>query len=230
MDPLPGRSVLELHPNVVFIIVDRLLGGLGKGLNKPRELTDVEATLLETVVWEVLSSLKESWSNIAALQPRLGDIAFTPQFLQVALSSDTVLTISFEIRILDSAGTMRLCIPEVVFEPIMGQISAQAYFASSRKALAPEQTREIRRQLERVQIPVIGQLGEAIVSIQDLVNLRPGDVIPLLRRSSDELEVVVSGKTKFFARPGIVGRRLALKVTRVAPREDADEEVESESG
>src|SRR5579884_2339666 len=95
MDPLPGRAVLELHPNVVFIIVDRLLGGLGKGLNKARELTDVEATLLETMVWEVLSSLKESWVNIVQLQPRLGDIAFTPQFLQVALSSETCLTISF---------------------------------------------------------------------------------------------------------------------------------------
>src|SRR5438045_1960044 len=77
-------------PAVGLSIGDRLLGGLGKGLTKARELTDVEATLLETVVWEVLSSLKESWANIAQLQPRLGDIAFTPQFLQVALSSETV--------------------------------------------------------------------------------------------------------------------------------------------
>src|SRR5438552_7665007 len=189
MDPLPGRAVLELHPNVVFIIVDRLLGGLGKGLNKARELTDVEATLLETVVWEVLSSLKESWTNIAALQPRLGDIASTPQFLQVALSTDTVLTISFEIRILDSAGTMRLCIPEVVFEPIMDQVTAQAWFASSRKAQLPEQAQSLRRHLDRVKVPMIGQLGEALVSLQELVDLKIGDVIPLERRAKEELEI-----------------------------------------
>lgn len=227
MDPLPGRAVLELHPNVVFIIVDRLLGGLGKGLAKARELTDVEATLLETVVWEVLSSLKESWTNIVQLQPRLGDIAFTPQFLQVALSSETVLTISFEIRILDSAGTMRLCIPEGVFEPIMGQLSAQAYFASTRRALAAGEQTLLRKKLDRVHVPVVGQLGEAQVSIQDMVNLQIGDVIPLERRSGDELEVLIAGKPKFRARPGVLGRHVALKITGVVPQED-DEDAEGE--
>src|SRR5437867_5204511 len=154
MDPLPGRAILELHPSIVFIIVDRLLGGLGKGLNKSRELTDVEQTLLETVVWEVLSSLKEAWGNIATLQPRLGEVAFTPQFMQIALSSETVLTISFEIRILDSAGTMRICIPENVLEPVMSQVTAQAFYAGSRRTLTLDQTTNLRRNLDRVRVPV----------------------------------------------------------------------------
>ena len=226
MDPLPGRAILELHPSIVFIIVDRLLGGLGKGLNKSRELTDVEQTLLETVVWEVLSSLKEAWTNVAALQPRLGDIASTPQFLQVALSTDTVLTISFEIRILDSAGTMRLCIPEIVFEPIMDQVTAQAWFASSRKAQLPAQAQNLRKHLDRVKVPMIGQLGEAMVSLQELVDLKVGDVIPLQRRAQEELEILVAGKPKFYARPGLVGRHLALKISSVVPEEDEGEAEE----
>jgi flagellar motor switch protein FliM len=220
MDPLPGRAALELHTNVVFIIVDRLLGGLGKGLNKGRELTDVEQTLLETVVWEVLSALKESWSNIATLQPRLGEIAFTPQFMQIALSSETVLTISFEIRILDSAGTMRICIPENVLEPVMSQVTAQAFYAGSRRTLTPDQTANLRRNLDRVSVPVVGELGETELTLQELVNLRPGDVIPLRRRARDELDVLVAGVPKFRARPGLVGRRAALKITGVVPQEE----------
>ncbi|HEV8635947.1 MAG TPA: flagellar motor switch protein FliM [Chloroflexota bacterium] len=220
MDPLPGRAALELHTNVVFIIVDRLLGGLGKGLNKGRELTDVEQTLLETVVWEVLSALKESWANIATLQPRLGEVAFTPQFMQIALSSETVLTISFEIRILDSAGTMRICIPENVLEPVMSQVTAQAFYAGSRRTLTQDQTTNLRRNLDRVRVPVVGELGQTELTLQELVNLRPGDVIPLRRRARDELEVLVAGVPKFWARPGLVGRRTALKVTNVIPQEE----------
>lgn len=220
MDPLPGRAALELHTNVVFIIVDRLLGGLGKGLNKGRELTDVEQTLLETVVWEVLSALKESWANIATLQPRLGEVAFTPQFMQIALSSETVLTISFEIRILDSAGTMRICIPENVLEPVMSQVTAQAFYAGSRRTLTRDQTTNLRRNLDRVHVPVVGELGQTELTLQELVNLRPGDVIPLRRRARDELEVLVAGVPKFWARPGLVGRRAALKVTNVIPQEE----------
>ena len=220
MDPLPGRAALELHTNVVFIIVDRLLGGLGKGLNKGRELTDVEQTLLETVVWEVLSALKESWSNIATLQPRLGEIAFTPQFMQIALSTETVLTISFEIRILDSAGTMRICIPENVLEPVMSQVTAQAFYAGSRRTLTADQTTNLRRNLDRVSVPVVGELGETELTLQELVNLRPGDVIPLRRRAKDELEVLVAGVPKFRARPGLVGRHSALKITSLIPQEE----------
>jgi flagellar motor switch protein FliM len=220
MDPLPGRAALELHTNVVFIIVDRLLGGLGKGLNKGRELTDVEQTLLETVVWEVLSALKESWSNIATLQPRLGEIAFTPQFMQIALSSETVLTISFEIRILDSAGTMRICIPENVLEPVMSQVTAQAFYAGSRRTLTADQTANLRRNLDRVSVPVVGELGETELTLQELINLRPGDVIPLRTRARDELDVLVAGEPKFRARPGLVGRRSALKITSVIAQEE----------
>jgi flagellar motor switch protein FliM len=224
MDPLPGRAALELHTNVVFIIVDRLLGGLGKGLNKGRELTDVEQTLLETVVWEVLSALKESWANVATLQPRLGEIAFTPQFMQIAISSETVLTISFEIRILDSAGTMR--IPETVLGPVMEQLTAQTFYAGARRTLTPAQTTGLRRNLDRVTVPVVGQLGETELTINEVVNLRPGDVIPLRRRSKDELEVLVAGVPKFWARPGLVGRRTALKITGVVAQEDDEDEEE----
>lgn len=230
MDPLPGRAALELHTNVVFIIVDRLLGGLGKGLNKGRELTDVEQTLLETVVWEVLSALKESWANVATLQPRLGEIAFTPQFMQIAISSETVLTISFEIRILDSAGTMRICIPETVLGPVMEQLTAQTFYAGARRTLTPSQTTGLRKNLDRVTVQVVGQLGETELSINEVVNLRPGDVIPLRRRSKDELEVLVAGVPKFWARPGLIGRRTALKITGLVPQEEDEEENGAESG
>jgi flagellar motor switch protein FliM len=227
MDPLPGRAALELHTNIVFIIVDRLLGGLGKGLNKGRELTDVEQTLLETVVWEVLAALKESWSNIATLQPRLGEIAFTPQFMQIATSSETVLTISFEMRILDSAGTMRICIPENVLEPVMSQVTAQAFYAGSRRTLTSDQTANLRRNLDRVAVPVVGELGETELTLQELINLRPGDVIPLRRRAKDELDVLVAGVPKFRARPGLVGRRAALKITGLIPQEEEGAEEPS---
>jgi flagellar motor switch protein FliM len=197
MDPLPGRAALELHTNVVF-----------------------------TVVWEVLSALKESWANVATLQPRLGEIAFTPQFMQIAISSETVLTISFEIRILDSAGTMRICIPETVLGPVMEQLTAQTFYAGARRTLTPAQTTGLRRNLDRVTVPVVGQLGETELTINEVVNLRPGDVIPLRRRSKDELEVLVAGVPKFWARPGLVGRRTALKITGVVAQEDDEDEEE----
>ncbi len=229
MDPLPGRAALELHTNIVFIMVDRLLGGLGKGLGKGRELTDVEQTLLETVVWEVLSAIKEAWVNIIALQPRLGEIAFTPQFMQIALATETVLTISFEVRILDGTGTMRICIPENVLEPVMGQVSAQALYSGTRRALSYEQNQDLRKNLDRVMVPIVGKLGEADISVDEVIGLKVGDVIELGRRTRDEIEVLVAGITKFQARPGILGRHNALRITQIVRGEDDEEEAGSDA-
>ena len=42
MAPLEGNAVIELSPSIVFPIVDRILGGKGIALPKPRELTEIE--------------------------------------------------------------------------------------------------------------------------------------------------------------------------------------------
>ncbi len=223
LDPLPGRAILEIHPNIAFIIVDRLLGGFGKGLTRARELTDVELTLLEGVVWEILSAVKDSWGNITVVTPKMGDVAFTPQFLQVALPTDICLTPSFEVKIMESTGLIRLCIPYVVLEPVMSQLTAQAFFASSRKELEPAQQRDLRRQLDSVTVQLVAQLGTAELTVDDLTKLRKGDVIPLNQSANRDLNILMVGDTKFYGRPGRVGRRMAIQISGVVEEDEDDE-------
>ena len=46
MYPLSGNAVLEMNPHLVFSIIDRMLGGKGEPLRKPRDLTDIERTVV----------------------------------------------------------------------------------------------------------------------------------------------------------------------------------------
>lgn len=229
LDPLPGRAMLELHPSVAFIVVDRLLGGQGRALNRSRELTEVEMALIETVVWEILAAMKEGWTNVTTLQPKLtGDVGFTPQFLPIATATEICLVIAFEIRYGEESGLMRLCMPYVLLEPVLGQLTAQAWYASSRSTLPPERRAHLRQNLEAVKLPLIAVLGTTDLPIEEVLNLQKGDVILLDTSTTLDLTLTVAGRPTFSGRPGRVGRGLAVRVGEVRRDDDALESLAEE--
>jgi flagellar motor switch protein FliM len=221
LDPLPGRAMLELHPSVAFIIIDRLLGGQGRALNRSRELTEVEMALLEVVVWEVLAGMKEGWSNVTTLLPKLtGDVGFTPQFLPIATATEICLVIAFEIRYGEESGLMRLCLPYVLLEPVLGQLTAQTWYASSRSTLPPERRAHLRQNLEAVRVPLVAVLGTADLPVEEVLNLQKGDVIPLDTLTTADLTLNLAGRPKFRGRPGRIGRNLAVRIGEVLDEDD----------
>ena len=63
---------------------------------------------------------------------------------------------------------------------------------------------------------VIGILGKINISVNDLVNLKKGDVIRLSSKTSDELKISVEGKNKFYGKLGLLGSKKAMQITSFA--------------
>jgi len=92
MEPLKGSAVLEIDPSITFAIIEKLFGGKAEGNQKiSRELTEIEAAVIEGVIVRILGNLRESWANVIDLRPRLGRIEVNPQFAQVVPPSDMVV-------------------------------------------------------------------------------------------------------------------------------------------
>ncbi len=72
MDPLKGSAILEIDPAVTFSIIDRLFGGQGEGAKFTRELTDIEASVIEGIIVRILGNLREAWATVIDLRPGLG--------------------------------------------------------------------------------------------------------------------------------------------------------------
>ena len=83
MDPLKGSSVLEIDPAITFTIIDRLFGGKGEGAKVSRDLSDIEQSVMEGIIVRILGNLREAWSQVIDLRPRLGQIETNPQFAQI---------------------------------------------------------------------------------------------------------------------------------------------------
>lgn len=217
-DPLPGHMVVEMNLGLAFALIDRLLGGTGLVPQKLREVTDVEIVLLQTLVKSFLASLRESWLQIHPVNFKLDELVFNPEIVHSALPADVGVLLLFEIRMRETSNIISIFTPYTMLEPIIEKLSSQMWLAGVRKDITGGQE-AIRTQLGKIGLPIKVGLGVATVSVRELLGLQKGDVIVLDTAASQDLEVNVGGKHKYYGRPGRVGRRLGVAITRVGQEE-----------
>lgn len=214
MEPLEGNVLLELNLPLAFSLIDRLVGGPGTSRPKVRELTEIEMALLSGPLNSLLSALSDSWSTVVEATFRPLGSETNPQFAQIVAPSEIVVLVTFSVTVGEHNGMVSLCVPHLVIEPAMGRLTAQSYFSGAGGGEHGEARTEIEHSLDRVEIPVSARLGGATLSVEDLMDLAPGDVIPLGVSPGAEASVRVGQHAAFLAQPGVSGRRAAVQVTR----------------
>ncbi|MFW6138141.1 MAG: flagellar motor switch protein FliM [Spirochaetota bacterium] len=226
MDPLKGSSIYEIDPSITFTIIDRLFGGPGESSKVNRELTDIELSVIEGIIVRILGNLREAWSNVIDLRPRLGNIETNPQFAQIVPPSDMVVLITLETKVGDVEGMTNFCIPYLTIEPIISKLSAQYWYSSIRKGLTTENLSVLKKRLEAVFVDVIAELGEMEISVKDVLNLQEGDIIKLEKNKVDDNMILkIGNKKKFYSRPGVVDNHMGVQITGRAEAYMSEEEM-----
>jgi flagellar motor switch protein FliM len=215
MDPLKGSAILEIDPAVTFSIIDRLFGGQGEGAKFTRELTDIEASVIEGIIVRILGNLRESWATVIDLRPRLGQIETNPQFAQIVPPSEMVVLVTLETKVGEVEGMMNFCIPYLTIEPIISKLSAQYWYSSVRRGTTTENLNILRDRLEGIEIPIVAEVGSINITMRDVLALRMGDIIRLANvRVSDPMGLKIGDRKKFVCRPGVVGNKVAVQVLK----------------
>lgn len=218
--PLKGASVLEINPSVAFAIIDRLLGGSGEFKEKVREPTEIENSIIERVFIKMMSILHEAWKDVADINPSLEKIETNSQFVQLISPNEAVALITFNAKVGKSDGMINLCIPHIVIEPIAPKLSAKMWFSSKREEGAKKSTPVLRQKLSNTHVELKAELGKAILSVGEFLDLKVGDVIALDRDVHSEASLYVQEQLKFKGLVGIHNNKMALKVTRKVSEED----------
>lgn len=223
-EPLEGRMVLEVHPNVAFAMLDRLLGGPGVSPQKIASLTEIETIVMERIFVRALDTLQEAWKTVIDFSPRFEALETNPQFMQIVSPNETIALISLSTKIGDTTGMINLCIPHVVIEPIMQRLSTHQWFVSQKKSRVPEEMESLKENVNKAQLPIIAELGESSISIQEFLTLAVGDCITLQKTVKDGLKLKVGEKLKYYGSPGEIKGKLAVKITEVL--EEGEEEID----
>ncbi|MFO7294598.1 MAG: flagellar motor switch protein FliM [Clostridia bacterium] len=214
--PLKGSIILEFSPNVVYAIIDRMLGGLGLAPEKVRDFTEIEIVLIERIIKQLLPIMNSSWANVVNAEFTLEHIETNAQFAQLISPNEPIAIVTLDAHIGEVEGMMNICIPYLVIEPIISRLSSKHWFSTK---LAEEDERKyyqlLAAQIEATPVEVRAVLGQASITIRELIELQKGDVIKLDKKVDEDIAIYVGDVKKFCGIVGLKKHNLAVQITSI---------------
>lgn len=222
-NPLKGNLIIEMATNLGFAMVDRMLGGAGEALDKPREFTEIEMIIIERIMNVCVNLLRDPWKNVVDVEPRLNRIETNSQFAQIISPSEMVAIVTLNMKIGDVEGLINICLPYITLEPVMDKLNTKFWYSNMQEKNDTIYGDTIEHLIAHAKIPIRVILGQSTVSVNDFVNLEAGDIIRLDTRVNQELDVYVGNLQKFRAYPGISDKKYAVRITKIIKEDEEDE-------
>lgn len=218
LSPLEGRIILEVNPNIAYAMMDRQLGGQGSGDYSVENLTEIETLLISQLFEKSSPNLKEAWSSIVDIDPVLEEFEINPQFLQLVSPNETVVVVSLNTKIGEVSGMMNICIPHIVLEPIIPKLTAHYWMQTGAKERDPETYAKLTSLVQDVNVSATVILGRTVITLQQLLNLKLGDVITLDQSINEPLTLEVNNEPKMYVQVGRRNKKLAVQVLEAIER------------
>jgi flagellar motor switch protein FliM len=206
--PLDGSAAIELEPGIIFPMIDRLLGGAGLPIQTVRPMTEIEQSIVQTILRLLVDNLKESWRPVYAIDFSLGSTETHPHLVQVVAPNEMVIHFQFTIRMRESIAKMHLALPMLVLEPIIHIFDQEFY---SRKKIISDGT--LLTQLRHTNVSLSIESGETMFPMDSLLSLQVGDTLVMDQRDEWPVHLRVAGKTKLYAQPKRESSKKAFEIS-----------------
>jgi len=204
LEPGGHHGMFSFEVPLAFAFVDRLLGGGGQVLAQSKPLTEIEQAVITPLFHSVCQRLGAAWAGIAEVRFRPTEIAVRPREVQILPPQEPVLQITLTVSNESSVGDMNICLPVAAVGALVPPPHAGIEGAEAEQAL--------RRAVAAAPLRLSVELGRAEITIHELLNLQPGQVIRLDSRPGRPLTVAVEGQPYFTGEPGLSGSRRAVQI------------------
>ena len=218
--PLNGNIIIEIATNLCYAMLDRMLGGSGQPLEKSRDFSDIELTILQKLLVMFTQLMREPWKNVVEISPVLSRLETNPQFAQVIAPSDMIAIVTLNMKIGDVEGMVNICLPFFTLEDVMDKLNTKYWFSTMQENHDEHYEEYIESMIRRVDIPIKAVLGRSTISVNDFLNLQVGDCIRLDSRVDTDMNVYVGNIKKFTALPGTDRDSYAVQITSVIREEE----------
>jgi len=213
LEPLRGAAVMVIESKLLYALVDSLFGGNDVPYTKieGKDFTPIEIKIARRIVMAAIDDLEKAWEPVYPLKIGYSRTEINPQFVAVVPPSDVVIATTFDIELEKVSGTIKIVIPYSTLEPIKSKLSVG--FQSEQLEVDFIWINRIKEKIMGTSANVIVRLGDADISVKDLMQLEPGDIIQLNNDATMPLDVLIEGQPKFRGVPGLLKGSRAIKIT-----------------
>lgn len=220
IDPLKGAALISFDSPLVLCLVDSLLGGVGK--NKVsvanRMFTSIELCLAEKIAKEMLQDMEKAWAPLYATQMSILRMETNPRLVNIVPPEYQIVTMSLEIQIEDVVGNMVFAIPYMTIDPIRDKLKAGMHF--DLMAIDPQWSSRLSKGILEAPLELSVEMGNANITLRELLELAPGDTIMLDKMSSGvmEMEIKIENVLKYSGVAGICHGNKAIQISAISAK------------
>lgn len=215
-----NAMLLDVSNALTFALIERMFGGTIVDREPPeREFTDIEVALMERIVRRVTALFQEAWTFWPDATLSVRQVETNTRFIKSVAMDDMVTSLVLSISLGPVKGTITCCLPCMGLVPLLeAAVVAQSGTSHSDDADALEAASESRgallTRLQDATAEVTGILGWTTMSMREVLDLQPGDVIRLDQPVGSPVVITVNGKKWFLGAPGTRKNKMALRINR----------------
>ena len=221
--PLHGNGLLIFDPDLVFLVVDNMFGGDGRFHTRVegREFTQTEHRIIQKLIAVTFESYEKSWENVSPLKFEFVRSEINPQFANIATPNEVTIVTTFDIQLGDSGGAFHICMPYSMLEPVKNLL----YSPLQGEHLATDHRwlQLISQQVQSANIELVATLGQASVTLEQVLKMRSGDFIAL--EIGENITASVDGVPVMECKYGAFNNQYALKVEKMISTNEGEGRV-----
>lgn len=207
--PLRGTGLIILDAKLVFKLVDNFFGGDGRHAKiEGREFTPTELRVVQMVLQQAFTDLKEAWKTIMPIEFEYVNSEVNPSMANIVSPSEVVVVSTFHVELDGGGGDMHITLPYAMIEPIRETLDAG--MQSDVDDLDERWVRALREDVVGASVHMNTTVAEKVISLRDIIDLEPGDVIPI--DLPNKLVLRANGVPILYARLGQSRGNLALQI------------------
>ncbi len=212
VSPFNQPGLILLDSKLLFILVDQYFGGTGElaGRVEPKAFSPIELKMSEPFIELITEDWRRAWESTATMMLNVTGREDNPAMMQMFGINDVVLQFVFQVGFNGNYGEFQVTIPYGLLESLREKLGPD---------VAPDQGQEdekwhasIAQELGVATVAVSSSIDNLSITIQELIELVPGDVLPI--DMPESVCVSVEGLRMFEGRLGAFNGKNAIEIER----------------
>lgn len=214
--PLKGMILLSLEPLFVSRLVDAFYGGSGVPASKAaREFTGTEESLLGRLAEGIVAALADLWGEMIAVKPQLRSRETNAAFAAIAKPDEPVALCRFSVALgRGDPATVEILYPIASLRGVESELAAKS--AEDAHARSGEWRDRLADAVGEIRVRARTVLARPELSLAELMDLQPGDVIPVSLPA--QVPLLVEGRPIALGTIGEHDGRAALRIEKIDHR------------
>jgi len=205
-------AAVQIELSLLFPFLDVILGGSGTETVEPRDLTEIEEQLLQPTYQAIARALQEGWQPLLKTGMVFDRRLPKSEVGMIFSSGDKLLLAAFEVEWREKKGKVLLALSPVIATGLLRALAPQD---AAPLPPMPQDRGRLQEQLLQSQFAAELFLPRSTISVRQLHELQPGNVVTLKVRSNELLPLHIAEQAMFLTTPARCGTKRGAQIQKI---------------